>query len=95
MGVSSNAPSGYQLTAAWQAGTSQAAGVGSFFGSLLNGHLVSKYGQRRVVLWSLVGLIGGIFFPFFAPNLTVLTVGEIICGWVYLLLLIYVTFQGK
>jgi SP family general alpha glucoside:H+ symporter-like MFS transporter len=69
VGVTPSTPSGYQLTAAWQAGTSQAPGVGSFFGTILNGYLVSRYGQRRVVIWSLVVLIGGIFLPFFAPNL--------------------------
>ncbi|KAJ5625616.1 hypothetical protein N7510_001925 [Penicillium lagena] len=80
VGVTPSTPTGYQLTAAWQAGASQAPGVGSFFGSFFNGYLVSKFGQRRVVLWSLVFLIGCIFIPFFAPNLTVLTIGEVLCG---------------
>ena len=56
--------------------------MGSFFGAILNGWLVSKYGQRRVMLYSLCVLVIGIFFPFFAPNLIVLTIGEIICGYV-------------
>lgn len=80
MGVTPSTPSGYQLTAAWQAGMGQAGGVGSFFGAVLNGYMVPRWGQRRVVIGSLIVLIIGIFFPFFAPNLIVLTVGEVICG---------------
>lgn len=82
MGVTSSTPSGYQLTAAWQAGMGQAGGVGSFFGAILSGYMVPRYGQRLVVIASLVVLIIGIFFPFFAPNLPVLTIGEVICGCV-------------
>ncbi|KAH8807310.1 general substrate transporter [Xylogone sp. PMI_703] len=81
VGVTPSTPSGYQLTAAWQAGLSQAPNVGGFFGAILNGWLVTSYGQRRVVIWSLIVLMGVIFFPFFAPNLTVLTIGEFICGF--------------
>jgi SP family general alpha glucoside:H+ symporter-like MFS transporter len=58
----------------------QAGGVGSFFGAALNGYMVPRWGQRRVVIGSLIVLIIGIFFPFFASNLIVLTVGELICG---------------
>jgi len=61
----------------------QAGGVGSFFGAILNGYMVPRWGQRRVVIGSLIVLIIGIFFPFFAPNLVVLTIGEVICGQVY------------
>lgn len=80
MGVTSSTPVGYQLTPAWQAGLSQSSGVGSVFGCLLNGYLVSKYGSRRVVLGALIFLSMAIFIVFFAPNLIVLTVGEILCG---------------
>jgi MFS transporter, SP family, general alpha glucoside:H+ symporter len=35
--------------------------------TILNGWLVTAFGQRRVVLWSLIILMGLIFLPFFAP----------------------------
>lgn len=74
-------PSGYQLSAGWQAAVGQGAGVGSFCGTLLNGYLVAKYGQRRVVFGALIAMSCFIFLPFFAPNLKVLLVGEILCGF--------------
>jgi MFS transporter, SP family, general alpha glucoside:H+ symporter len=81
--VTDSTPSGYQLTAAWQADVGQSSGVGSFFGTLLNGYLVAKFGQRRVVIGALVAMSAFIFITFFAPNLIVLTVGEILCGLVF------------
>ena len=76
---------GYQLTPAWQAGVGNAAGVGSFFGVLLNGYLVGLFGQNRVLLGSLVVLSAFVFLTFFAPNIGVLTAGEVLCGipWGY------------
>ena len=71
---------GYQLTAAWQAGLGNASGVGAFFGVLLNGYLVGIYGQKRVLLGSLIVLSAFIFMTFFAPNIIVLTAGEVLCG---------------
>jgi len=82
VGVTKETPSGYQLTAAWQAGVSQASGIGSFFGTLLNGYLVAKYGQRRVVIGALVAITCFIFLQFFAPNLIVLTVAQVLIGYV-------------
>ncbi|KAL9945683.1 hypothetical protein D7B24_005038 [Verticillium nonalfalfae] len=80
VGVTPQSPTGYQLTPAWQAGLSQGAGVGSIFGCLLSGYLVSKYGSRRVQIGALIALSLFIFPVFFAPNLIVLVVGEILCG---------------
>jgi MFS transporter, SP family, general alpha glucoside:H+ symporter len=71
----------YQLPAAWQAGLSNAAGVGAFFGALLNGYLVAKFGYKKVLLGSLVVLSAFISMTFFAPNITVLCVGEVLCGF--------------
>lgn len=71
---------GYQLTAAWQAGLGNASGVGAFFGVLLNGWLVGRFGQKRVLLVSLLVLSAFIFTTFFAPNIIVLTAGEVLCG---------------
>jgi MFS transporter, SP family, general alpha glucoside:H+ symporter len=71
---------GYQLTAPWQAGIGNASGVGAFFGVLANGWLVSRFGQKYTLLASLVALTGCIFITFFAPNIGVLTAGEVLSG---------------
>lgn len=77
-----DAPSGtYQLSAPWQAGLGNSSGVGAFFGSLLNGYLVDRFGQKRVLLSSLVALTGFLFIVFFANRIEVLLVGEILCGF--------------
>ncbi|KAK9244244.1 hypothetical protein V1506DRAFT_561370 [Lipomyces tetrasporus] len=70
----------YQLTAAWQAGFSNATGVGSFFGVIANGFLVDIFGQKRVLVGALFALSGFIFIMFFAPTVTVLTIGGFLCG---------------
>ncbi|EEY15924.1 general alpha-glucoside permease [Verticillium alfalfae VaMs.102] len=91
VGVTPQSPTGYQLTPAWQAGLSQGAGVGSIFGCLLSGYLVSKYGSRRVQIGALIALSLFIFPVFFAPNLIgtelrrteiacVVFAGQILCG---------------
>ena len=70
----------HQLSAPWQAGLNDAGGVGAFFGVLLNGFLVDKFGQKRVVIGALVTLSGFVFITFFAPNVGVLLGGEVLCG---------------
>ncbi|KAL2209535.1 sugar transporter [Sarocladium strictum] len=79
-GTWNDATGNYQLTAAWQAGLSNGSQVGSFFGTLLNGLLVTKFGHVRVLIGALVALSCFIFIVFFAPNTTVLLVGQILCG---------------
>lgn len=74
------ATSGYQLTAAWQAGLGNASGVGAFFGALMNGYLVNKFGHKKVLLAALFFLTGFIATSFSAPNLVVLCVGQFMCG---------------
>lgn len=47
---------------------------------LLNGHLVDRYGQKRVLLTALLSLTFTIFLTFFAPNIVILMIGELLCG---------------
>lgn len=68
VGVTPQTPTGYQLTAAWQAGLSQGGAAGSIIGCLISGWLVTKYGTKKVVLGALVALSLAIFIVFFAPN---------------------------
>ena len=71
----------YQLTAPWQAALGNSAGVGAFCGVLINGSLVGIFGQKRVLLASLLVLSAFISMTFFAPNIIVLMVGELLCGF--------------
>ncbi|KAK3673906.1 hypothetical protein LTR78_006108 [Recurvomyces mirabilis] len=80
VGKTPETPTGYQMTAAWQAGLSQGGGTGSIVGCLIAGLLVSRYGSKKVVLGALTWLMVSIFVVFFAPSLPVLVVGEILCG---------------
>jgi SP family general alpha glucoside:H+ symporter-like MFS transporter len=71
---------GYQLSSRWQAALSNSTTVGVIIGLLIVGWLVDKYGYRRISMVSYVLMTGFIFIPFFAPNVQVLLVGEILCG---------------
>lgn len=70
----------YQISASWQAGLSNAVGVGTIIGAFANGYLTHKFGYRKVLLASLASIVAFIFLTFFAPNLPVLLVGELLCG---------------
>lgn len=70
----------HQLSATWQALLSNSSPVGCFIGTWINGLVVPKYGQKRVLLGALGSLTGTIFLTFFAPNTTVLAIGELLCG---------------
>lgn len=80
VGISDTTRSGYQLEAKWQAALSNGAGIGAFFGTLINGYLNNLFGARRVVLGALFLLSAAIFITFFAPTQEVLLVGQIISG---------------
>jgi MFS transporter, SP family, general alpha glucoside:H+ symporter len=76
-------PSGngeYNLTAAWQAGLSNGTSAGEVLGLFFSGYLSDIIGYRKMMLLSLSMITAFIFIPFFAPNIIVLEVGEILCG---------------
>lgn len=70
----------YQIAARWQTGLNNGSGVGAFLGAILNGFLVDRFGQKKVVLGALFSLSGFIFIVFFSHNVETLLVGEILCG---------------
>ena len=70
----------YQVPPAWQAGLSNSAGVGAFFGAIMNGFLVDRFGQKRVLIGALIALSMLLFIVFFAPNIQTLLTGEVLCG---------------
>ncbi|KFZ06821.1 hypothetical protein V501_07041 [Pseudogymnoascus sp. VKM F-4519 (FW-2642)] len=70
----------YQIPAPWQAGLSNGAAAGQIIGLLINGVVSERFGYRKTMIVSLVIMTAFIFIPFFAENLIVLAVGEILCG---------------
>lgn len=70
-----------QVSAPWQAGLGNSSGVGAFFGALLNGFLVDRFGQKRTILGALVCLTGFLFIVFFSKQPGQLLAGEFLCGF--------------
>ncbi|KAF9885307.1 hypothetical protein FE257_013024 [Aspergillus nanangensis] len=70
----------YGLTAAWQAGLSNAMNCGQILGLFVNGIVSEKFGYRRTMMVSLIATTGFIFILFFAQNVQTLLVGEILMG---------------
>lgn len=70
---------GYQVSAAWQTGLSNGALVGEILGLMLSGLIAERYGFRKTMIGALTIVIGFIFLLFFAKNLPMLLVGEILC----------------
>ncbi|SPO04139.1 probable maltose permease (MalP) [Cephalotrichum gorgonifer] len=70
----------YAVSAAWQSGLSNGARAGEIFGLILAGWAADRYGYKMTTVGSLVLMILFIFVLFFAPNVKVLVVGEVLCG---------------
>jgi SP family general alpha glucoside:H+ symporter-like MFS transporter len=85
----------YQIPAPWQTGlqngkqsvpcglqklTIKGSAVGSIFGLIANGYLCDWFGYKKVMVFALTLMTSFIFVPFFAPNIAVLEVGQILCG---------------
>lgn len=73
-------PDSYQVTAPWQAGLGNGATVGQCFGLALVGVVTDRFGFKRTNMVALLMMVAFIFIPFFAPNIKVLLVGQILCG---------------
>lgn len=70
----------YVVSAAWQSGLSNGARAGEIFGLIFAGWASDRYGYKMTTIGSLILMICFIFVLFFAPNVKVLVVGEILCG---------------
>ncbi|KAI9158147.1 Maltose permease [Paramyrothecium foliicola] len=70
----------YQVSAAWQSGLSNGARAGEIFGLIIAGWTADRWGAKKTMIGFLIMMIGTIFVLFFAPNVTVLVVGEVLCG---------------
>ncbi|KAM5343788.1 hypothetical protein ACJ41O_012325 [Fusarium nematophilum] len=70
----------YQVSAAWQAGLSNGANVGSIIGLLFNGWLSERFGYRYTIIGCLIWLAACITLFFTAQNVQTLLAAEILCG---------------
>lgn len=70
----------YALSAAWQSGLSNGARAGEIIGLILAGWTADRYGYKLTTMFNLALMILFIFVLFFAPNVQVLVVGEVLCG---------------
>ncbi|KAM0331331.1 hypothetical protein ACHAQA_003002 [Verticillium albo-atrum] len=70
----------YVVSAAWQSGLSNGARAGEIFGLIFAGYMTDRWGFRNTTIINLIAMIGFIFILFFAPNVQVLVVGQILCG---------------
>ncbi|KAK9455952.1 general substrate transporter [Dipodascopsis uninucleata] len=70
----------YQISASWQAGLSNGALIGEIIGLLITGVLAERIGYRWTLISNLIAICGFIFILFFAPNVAVLEVGQVLCG---------------
>lgn len=70
----------YQVSAQWQTGLNNGSQCGQIIGLLLAGFISERYGFRKTLITGLVLITGLIFLSFFAPNIVVLEVGQILIG---------------
>ncbi|KAJ6445151.1 MFS transporter, SP family, general alpha glucoside:H+ symporter [Purpureocillium lavendulum] len=70
----------YQISAPWQTGLSNGSAAGQLVGLLLAGYLSERFGFRKTMVGGLAIVVAFIFMTFFAPNITVLAVGQTLFG---------------
>lgn len=73
-------PDSYQISAPWQTGLSNGSACGQLVGLLLAGYLSERLGFRKTIIGGLFGMSAILFITFFAPNLTILVVGQSLLG---------------
>ncbi|RYP80610.1 hypothetical protein DL770_006158 [Monosporascus sp. CRB-9-2] len=70
----------FLVSAGWQSAMSNGARAGEILGLILAGWTSDRYGYRVTTIGNLVLMIAFIFVLFFAPNVQVLVMGEVLCG---------------
>lgn len=64
----------------WQAGVNNAASGGQILGLLINGWAQTRYGYRTVYMIGMVAMTACIFVLFFAVNIEMILVGNLLAG---------------
>ena len=70
----------YQFSAPWQSAISSMSNVGGIIGLLIAGQIVDRIGYRWTMWIGLAWLSATIFLTFFAQNVQMLFVGNMLCG---------------
>ncbi|RGP60897.1 mfs transporter, sp family, general alpha glucoside:h+ symporter [Fusarium sporotrichioides] len=70
----------FAVSAAWQSGLSNGARAGEIIGLVLAGWASDRYGYKMTTVGALVLMIAFVFVLFFAPNIKILVLGEVLCG---------------
>ncbi|KAM0347293.1 hypothetical protein ACHAPU_004812 [Fusarium lateritium] len=70
----------YAVSAAWQSGLSNGARAGEIIGLILAGWASDRYGYKMTTVGALALMIAFVFVLFFAPNIKILILGEVLCG---------------
>ena len=70
----------YVISAAWRSGLNNGANVGEILGLFATGIVQDAIGYRKTVMGALFLVLCFIFIVFFAKSLTMLLIGEILCG---------------
>lgn len=70
----------FQISPPWQSGLLGAALCGEILGLACNGLLTDRFGYRKTLLGALAWLSIFIFFAFFAFNIEMLLVSQLLCG---------------
>ncbi|KAJ5273824.1 hypothetical protein N7478_008949 [Penicillium angulare] len=79
-GYPTSTPGSYQLEPKWQTALGLASPLGNIVGIYINAFLTERWGHKKTCLGTLGFLTGVLFIPFFAKNIQVLFVGELLCG---------------
>ena len=69
-----------EIPAAWQSALTNGALAGCMIGLQFTGWASERFGYRKTILAALIAITGLVFIPFFAPNLTVLVIGQVLQG---------------
>ncbi|KAI1343234.1 putative maltose permease [Xylariaceae sp. FL0016] len=70
----------YQLTASWQSGLQTGVQVGEIAGLWVAGIVADRWGYKRTLLCAQVLMVLAVFLMFFAQDIRMLMVGEVLCG---------------
>ena len=73
-------PGAFQVTAKWQDALGLASPLGNIVGIFINANLTELFGHKKTLLGFMVFLTGCIFIAFFAVNVQMLFVGELLSG---------------
>ncbi|PWZ03711.1 general substrate transporter [Testicularia cyperi] len=69
-----------EIPAKWQTGLMNGSQVGSIIGLQITGIASERFGYRPTILVALILMTAFIFIPFFAPNLEILLLGQVLQG---------------